>query len=454
MRTPLCVDFGTSSIRIALRGASDVVQVLDIGRVTNSQSIDSASIRSDVCIEADQKTVLFGELAHQAIRSGRPLAFKNSSPKLWLKEPARLGERVIAKLDVTRRDLLVGLLAYALYAANETGQWEAPAQPVGGEQWTIPATCDVRVAHPVWEKSIGDVAGRAMRQITSFALLMASVGDWSETSVEVLTSWARPAAGENIPEYRSRIDALEPVAAAVELLPGMSSSRKICVVVDVGAGTTDIGVFQSLRPDSTSSLATRLIPVGPTVSVFKAGDVIDHTLLNLISELYPEYFKRQKSDLEGRIRSIKETLFKYGRLQEGSLVVDLLQLEQKREMQLMAIEIRECLLQCLSQAKNLLEMSLLHVPFVDRKIEVVMAGGGAQIGFLRKALVKNIEIDGRRYEVNLTSPVPPPGLQMHGAGYMRLAVALGGVNPLYDSVIHEHEKLIRLPGLGAAKQRI
>ena len=309
MSPALCVDFGTSSIRIALRRAKGELQVLDIGRVTNSQSIDSASIRSDVCIEADHETILFGELAHQAIRSGRPLAFKSSSSKLWLKNPADLGKSVLPGLDVTRRDLLVGLMAYALYAAQATGHWEAPEQPDDGEHWTIPAACDVRVAHPVWEDSISDAAGRAMRQITALALFMASAGDWNETSIQILKTWTRPTEGEGFPEYLPRTDTLEPVAAAVELLPGISSSRKICVVVDVGAGTTDIGVFQSLTPDIDAPLATKLIPAGPTMSVFKAGDLIDQTLLDLIGELYPSYFKRDKYDLESRIRSFKETLF-------------------------------------------------------------------------------------------------------------------------------------------------
>jgi molecular chaperone HscA len=291
-----------------------------------------------------------------------------------------------------------------------------------------------------------------MRQITALALFMASEGDWSETSAQILQTWRRPADGEDFPEYRSRNDTLEPVAAAVELLPGISSSRKICVVVDVGAGTTDIGVFQSLTPDSASLLTSKLIPAGPTMSVFKAGDVIDRALLDLINELYPEHFKRQKNDLEGRIRSIKETLFKYGRLQEGPILVDLSQLEKKSEINLMATEIRECLLRCLRQARPLLEQWLLQASFVDRKIEVVMAGGGAEINFLRRAISKIVEINERRYEVNLTIPVPPQGLQMHGAGYMRLAVALGGVNPLYDSVIQKHEKLVRVPGLGVPKQ--
>jgi hypothetical protein len=46
------------------------------------------------------------------------IGIQNSRPKFRLKKPAGLNKRVIPKLDITRRDLLVFLMVYALYAAQ------------------------------------------------------------------------------------------------------------------------------------------------------------------------------------------------------------------------------------------------------------------------------------------------------------------------------------------------
>jgi hypothetical protein len=446
MKAALCVDFGTSSIRAVARDRLGGVTVLPLGAVTRSRSIDGASIPSTVCVTADGGTILFGEHAYTKIKSGQPLAFWTASPKLWLKEPRTLDDRVAPGLDVTRRELLTGLLGYAMFAASESGQWEAPSDP---------SAADIRVAHPIWPSSSRAEAERALGQMVWLAAHMASAGDWGETSVEVLRSWTGPEVDEeSVPTYVPQVDTVEPVAAAVELLSGDSNQRRLCAVVDVGAGTTDIGIFQQLIPDAMVTAGTRMIPAGPSVSVFKAGDAIDSALLSLLARRFPREYKIHELSVKVDIRRLKEDLFQNQRFQSFGMDVSLGSLEESREMEEIISEIRRGLVNCLRDAHRAIEVWYGVGVSIRREITLLMAGGGAGLKLLRKALGRPVELSGQKYHIEVVDAVEPRRIQMHGAGYTRLAVGLGGVKETYEQVMHEHQKLTSIPGLGSPKQRI
>jgi hypothetical protein len=446
MRAALCVDFGTSSIRAVARDGVGGVTVVPLGAVTKSRSIDGASIPSTVCVAADRETIFFGEHAYAKIKSGQPLAFWSASPKLWLKEPRVLDERVAVGVDVTRRELLTGLLGYALFAAGESGHWDAPSDP---------STADIRVAHPVWPVSSRDEAEKALGQMVWLAAHMASAGDWGETSVEVLRSWTGPEGDEeSVPIYVPQVDTVEPVAAAVELLSGESNQRRLCAVVDVGAGTTDIGIFQQLIPDAMAPTSTRMIPAGPSVSVFKAGDAIDKELMSLLARSFPREYKIHESSIKVDIRRLKEDLFKNQRIQSFDMDVSLGSLEDSRGMEEIISEIRRGLVNCLRDAHRTIEVWYGVSVSIRREITLLMAGGGAGLKLLRKALAQPVELSGQKYHIEVVDALVPQRIQMHGAGYTRLAVGLGGVREAYDRVVHEHQKLSSMPSLGTPKQRI
>lgn len=446
MKQTLCIDFGTSSIRAVVRDGFSDISVLDIGRVTNSETIDSASIRSEVCIDADLQTIRFGERAYEAIINNHKIAFHNASPKLWLKEPDRLDDRVIPELDISRRDLITGLLAYALYAASETGGWEAPEKPDKE---------DIRIAHPVWPDQIKSAADRALRQIAWVATSMATEGDWGVVDTEILKSWTSPQSDdEGLPELIEKFDTLEPVAAAVELLPGISNRRMLCAVVDVGAGTTDIGIFQSIIPDSNSKKASRLIPTGPTLSVFKAGNDIDESLLKLMADRYPREFRKNENDIRLRIRGLKENLFTDGKLRIEGIEISLQELEETEEIKSMVKEIRQGFELAFKNAGSSIRTWLSSKEGIESQITLAMAGGGAEISFLVSALSTKIKVEGYEHPLQLLENKPQNNYDLKGAGYSRMVVSLGGVSELYESVIHEHSKLTAIPSLGRAKQII
>jgi hypothetical protein len=444
MTEVLCLDFGTSSVRAVLRDNKSNRKVIPLGQVTARQDIDGASIPSAFCIDQDLQTVRFGQHARDAIVGNKKTAFAVTSPKQWLTEPHRLDERLIDGLPITRRDVLTGLMGYALFAATQSGLWKAPAHP---------DDADIRIAHPVWPSAIKTAADQALGQIAWMAVNMAAEGDWGVTSIDVLRSWTNPEDGEDRPVLDIEIDTIEPIAAAVELLPNIGNERRICMVVDVGAGTTDIGVFQYLSPDSQTNKGDKLIPAGPTSSVFKAGDEIDRVVLKLLRDSYPQAFDLNEARIKSEIRFQKEGLFKNGQIQVAGLYLSLDNLTASEEIQAMAKTIRKGVEICLQQAStNILAFS--KTAQLNGEITVVMAGGGADLKFLRDAISQPFTLSGSQFNFRFIKPAPPKSLNMHGAGYERLAVGLGGAQDVYEHVVHEHAALSSVSSLGSPKQVI
>jgi molecular chaperone DnaK (HSP70) len=284
---------------------------------------------------------------------------------------------------------------------------------------------------------------------------MAAAGDWGETSIDVLRSWTTPANDlEGIPQLDAVVDSIEPIAAAVELLPTLASQRRVCAVVDVGAGTSDIGVFQQLVPDERAGKAVKLIPAGPATSVFKAGDAIDQALMDFLQERYPAAYRANAGAIRADIRGHKKNLFLNGRIQLPGIDLALEDFQRATAIQGIASEIRNGLVQCMYDSRERLKAWLSPGAPIDRRILVVMAGGGAGLAFLQRALLEPLLIDGVRYEFEPMVPTEPRGLNMHGAGHSRLAVGLGGVHEGYDDLVHEHGELSRIPNLGRPKQTV
>lgn len=444
MSKVLCLDFGTSSIRAVLRDNNGTLKVIPLGLVTPRQEIDGASIPSAFCIDKDLATVRFGQNAYEEIVQSKNVAFYTTSPKQWITEPKRLDETVLSGCPITRRDVLTGLMGYALYAATQSGLWKVPSNP---------DDANLRIAHPVWPSHIKSAANQSLAEIAWMAVNMAGAGDWGVTSVEVLKSWTTPLEDEIQPKLNIEVDTIEPIAASVELLPGIGNERGICVVVDVGAGTTDVGVFQYLSPDKKIKSADTLIPAGPSVSVFQAGDEIDRIVLKLLRDSFPKGFDLNEGTIKSRIRFHKESLFKSGALQVAVLYLSLNSLVESPEIQNMAKSIRQAIEKCLEDASGKI-LAYANTANLSNEITVVMAGGGAELEFLHDAILAPYSLGSMNFRCKLIKPEAPTNLNMHGAGYQRLAVALGGAHEVYEGVVHEYAQLTKFSSLGSAKQVI
>ena len=422
MSGALCIDFGTSSIRAVRRLPSGKLKTLDIGRVTKSR-LDDASIRSEIHVDEQRRYIRYGERAVVARKDiGTPSLYE-SSPKLWLKEPDRLGDAAAPGLGVTREQLLAGLLAYAIRAAAE-------ADEIG--ESTLKSV-DIRIAHPVWPAQVKTAANAALARICAQARQMAFAREWGTVTVTSLLEHVHvPATPRPIV-----VDVVEPVAAAAELLPSAENLVRMCAVIDVGAGTTDIGLFLSLVPDGASQVRSKLYRTGQPVSVFKAGNVVDSIVLKLLEARAKKPSATALADVRARIRGIKETLFQDGLIQELGCDVHLKDLQAHPEAKAMAAEIRAELLKLMQDNAAAIATWLDKPVHSVSRLDVVMAGGGGSIDFVLKAIDVPIPVGWRTLQVKLSIPGERAGINTFGASRGRMAVALGGASSDYDALVHE-----------------
>jgi hypothetical protein len=413
---------------------SGKLKPLDIGRVARSQ-LDDASIRSEIHIDERGKYVRYGERAiTERQKSPNPLLYE-ASPKLWLKEPHKLHLPAVNGLSLTRENLLAGLLANALGAcikSTNTGAATFSKRTV--------SKMDVRVAHPVWPADVESESNAAIRRICAQALKMAFERDWATVTVAALQEQT-PIQG---PAVEALVDVVEPVAAAVELLPTTENARRVCAVIDVGAGTTDIGLFQAVSPDPASTVRGKLYPLGGAVSVFKAGNVIDAIVLDVLQSRARRTDTIALDDVRSRIRQVKESLFRDGFVQEMGVDVQLDDIQSHPEAKSMAREIRSEFVAAVERSgKVILDLMMARTHYVTR-LELVMAGGGAAIEFIRKAIEMPLTVSGKELPVRILMAEAEPGINLFGAGRDRMAVALGGARQEYDELVHRMPKVDRI----------
>lgn len=435
MSSALCIDFGTSSIRAVYRDTHNERHVLPIGLVTGAKSIDEASIRSEIHIDAKGKKIRFGEHAFMARSKLASTNFYEASPKLWLLKPHDLDSPAFSGLSVSKRQLLTGLLAYGIFGAKEALSHLNIQLPKGD--------LDIRIAHPVWSNGLAKRANQELLSIGFAASKMADEGDWGEVPVSTLKSYFEPPLYVDSLDPKS--DVVEPIAAAIEMLIRKVNVRQICAVVDVGAGTTDIGLFFSVvtqgRPD-------RLIPISSTRSIFKAGNEIDRVLFEELSERSAIKDELRLYDVRTRIRQVKEFLFKNGFVQELGVRITLDDFEALPDIKKMAREIRSCFSDSVqAHAKKIFDWTR------DPNVVIVMAGGGGSVRFIRSALSSSLKIGQSIIPLRINDSEKIE-LLTYGASRERLAVALGGANVHYDGLKYELDKLEAIPSLGFAKQDV
>lgn len=426
MSGALCIDFGTSSIRAVRRLPSGRLKPLDIGRVTKSR-LDDASIRSEIHIDGEVRYVRYGERALVARKDPTAPALYEASPKLWLREPELLSKPAAKNVELSREDLLAGLLAYAIRASVE-------ADGIGEDTFR---KLDLRIAHPVWPTAVKTAASEALSRLCGRARQLALAREWGTVTVGTLLEYTR----EQAAPYRSAVDVVEPVAAAVELLPSEENVRRICAVVDVGAGTSDLGLFASVVPDPDATMRPKLYPLGRPVSVFKAGNLVDEIVIDLLRARAPKASAAALADVRARIRGIKETLFRQGYVQELGTDLQIEDVESHPEAKAMASEIRAELEAAVRDSEQFIRQSMSLPVHAVNRLDLVMAGGGGGIAFLRKALERPLDVAGKRLPVKVGDPAQRVGVSMFGASRSRMAVSLGGASVEYDELIHEQPKL-------------
>lgn len=430
----ICIDFGTANSKAAAapRGGAAPTQVrpLPIAR----DAANPFLMPGAVFIESGR--VLLGARAlARASEVGpanrEPLqSFKTllGAPDLQRSIAALAPKRVDPARLFRQRDLIVMFLAYLMRGVDRA----VAADPV--LRRAAPDGFAFRYARPNWRS---DDAASAHRTITRLfdearvvARELAEDLDAHEAPIDVAMKALEKAAAESMHSSWIEGAIFEAAAAATCHLSGVKANSHAMIVLDVGAGTTDIGAMAFDGPSAWEIKEARR-------TIDLAGDAIDRVLMNLLIEK-ARHLKRETArasvwrELMLEIRDGKETLFSAGRaaFRCGGKVVSLAARDVLKDPD--AAEIVETIRAAYEEGL-LAAVQNVEASGGDALLAVA-AGGGARLGLVQ-SILRNAKAPKRAGRPRLRlerAPVTPAWAEQDAYGgalasaFPMLAIAIGG----------------------------
>lgn len=435
----LCLDFGTAMSKAFAQSDDGQPFELELGAQAGGEGY---AVPSSVFI-TDGGKVLFG---FEAVDASQELSDSNrarlDSIKSWLSQrsdgnldayPLR-AEMNPTQVKLTEGDLIRIYLAYLTdLAVSQVQTWS-----VEDTKGPLSRYVRRRFAHPCWPSSAQKLwADRLMRHWMAEAQILADTfhGRWRGglDVAEVKNAVDQVRALERRPEYLIADGVPEPVAVAAGALVDGEDKRLPFMVIDVGAGTTDFGLFL-LREDEQREI-TRVFQVpGSIKALMQAGDRIDMMLKKFILDvqgvdLTEPHGRLVAADLSRRIRGLKERLFADTSVQyvlsDGTLgKIELDDFMASRP-------VREFSERVDQGFRDVLEG--LHDTWINyltkTDLTVILTGGGASLPMMRALAEGWVEVRGKRIARKVVNPLPSwilddsPDLE---PVYPQLAVAIGG----------------------------
>lgn len=251
--------------------------------------------------------------------------------------------------------------------------------------------------------------------------------------------------GENRQGGDDRVGALATMGGGLEALAAASGRvwthksvrvRELMLVVDVGAGTTDLSLFLVVQ----DGRRRRAFPVAPGgTAIGQAGDDLDFRLLEqLLNRAHigedPALRERMRAGLRLKgVRRMKETLFRVGVVDEILENDEPVKLTRKDFLASEAVKGFEDAI-CREIRDLLGDVDESFYPVVDRKgLTLVLTGGGAVLPMIRGLKDRIWSIGGKPVGCRLAKDVPEfvkERFRAEFAGeYPQLAVAMGGAMP-------------------------
>ena len=316
-----------------------------------------------------------------------------------------------------------------------------------------------RFARPVWESSRGRWYDDLMFKYLTRAQLVADTlnGMWAGgIPMNVVRDVLDDARKVELPTWLvySR-GVLEPIAAGVSRLEREFEHRSLAVVVDVGAGTTDMAAMTVIQPDG-AKVVSRAVPQGKPSSIRKAGDVIDAILKNLIlGKLRVREIDALSIDVQAEqsIRRWKEQLFRQGTLVPtfaGGIAGKEVRLESflsLNDVQSFEREIEAQFEEELSSIKSTAQLFASSNYHPLNQISLIPAGGGARLPAVSRLVSRRQSLAGLRLPVVSMGYEPEWFRNAYGDTkeiFPQMAVAIGGASPTYPELpIEPKGKVLR-----------
>lgn len=257
---------------------------------------------------------------------------------------------------------------------------------------------------------------------------------------------------ENLPEHLIKEGISEPLAAGSSRLKREESARGLVMVVDVGAGTSDMALFL-VAEDPERNIFNAFPILNCSTSLSMAGDTLDGAILNIVREKerldngHPD-FSHLMAALRMRVRILKEDIFRDGSCtyilnngSRGSISLD--EFLGRAEV----IKFKERLAETFQEVFEQADPSFFE-RFQDSWLTVVLTGGGATLPMVKELAIG--QINARNGSMNRAQAALVPEDYENdpelSVVYPQLAVAIGGASP---TIINERYSLREMGGRDA-----
>lgn len=435
----LCLDFGTAmSKAFATEESDETLLDLKIGECAG-QNYPVFSLISSIFI-TNSGRILFGSRAvneslHAELNGRR--RFDSIKDILCKDVVSDLDESPLEKdfnptnVSLTKGDIVTLFLGFFTDMATTALQ----------EQFQISRYVSRRFTRPVLPPERAAWAEDQLRKLLARAQIIADSlhGKWSDGidvhQAKVLLTEVKNL--EAIPMFLIDEGIVEPVAAVASRFRNFvckDNSRRLLMVVDVGAGTIDYALFAEVKQKGAS---LKLFEIPNSLQVLRqAGDMVDKLLSRFILEdanVSTTDFDRQmiEADLANRIRQLKEDLFlkksvQYALSNDATGEINLVDFLGRKNVKEFENQIHE-------KFRNVL--SSVHPSWIENLgkgiLPIIFTGGGANLPMVRSLEDKSITVHGRTLKCEGSTAIPRwineeyPELSNE---YPHLAVAIGGAS--------------------------
>ena len=434
----LCLDFGTAmSKAFAIDSANDTPIDLAVGQRSGySEAI--YALPSSVFISGTGKLYLGHEASAQSLVDETPGRQRFDSPKQELSQglTADLSSVTVSKainpteIPFTKEELITLYLAYLTdMACTELQEVHEKSRYVKR-----------RFARPCWDPQRTEWAEKLLMRMLSFAQVLADTfsGKWQGgLDVRSVRAVFDKLKSVSAPTYLIAGGVEEPVAAASSIVLQGERNHPGFLVVDVGAGTTDFGLFVVVQPKGSSTPKIFRLR-GSIHGIRQAGDTIDNFLRGIILKKHhvdvqsPDGMKIG-ADLNLHIRRYKETLFRDGSLSyrladDTTGTISLPEFLGSPEV----VRFSKALHEAVQKTFDGVHESWIKRMFEQPGVLVVLTGGGARLPMVQDLTKGWIETHGMRVLCHAAPTVPTWITEEHSEfidEFPQLAVAMGGAAP-------------------------
>lgn len=448
----MCLDFGTSFSKAAACSAYDsggFEKLHDLSFGKNELGEPNPLLPSELFV--DDGVLYLGASARaqfDAIQAPQDRLI--DSPKQFITlavDVTKLHRRKLSPSQdstkkLTQRDALV------IYIAHLNLRAEQSLQENG-----LSPNLKRRYTHPSWNEEHFKQNSEAMQRIFAEAI---AISRCCKSDLESrlplaralgIVQKARDAKEEDLPFGLVGDPVLEATAAGAGALVG-TEGRQSYVILDIGAGTTDVaGCICVSNPETNRTVVAEVTPAA--VAINQAGNIIDNALLNLVmnksglAKGMPEYEIAQAAVRRG-IRGNKELLFIDGGVEILLVTEDVVSIEKDEFLEQKVVK------NVFGKIRGIVEKAALLVAGDNKQVFVAATGGGAGLPVV--ADLDGIFVDdgkGSKVELILRDPMPEDLKEEYSHledVYPQLAVAVGGALPDLPSQVGSVQEGIRDPG--------